>query len=212
VSGVPVFSELELDALKEIMNIGFGKAAVTLSEVIDLHVILSVPKIMVLTPDTIGSFCGSEIETPAEYSMVEQFFFGHFQGASFLLLEREEGKKLSRIFSVGDELSMSEAEFGSLERETVKEIGNIIIGACVGKIAEMLEDQVQFLPPHYLPSPLTQSLFEKHLGENANTALVFKTLFHFEQQDVVGLLFLIASEGSMRWMKQAVEQYLEGLS
>ena len=73
------FSALELDALQETMNIGFGQAAAALSEVISMHVILSVPKIAILKTEDIPSFVQSEIEDPSAFSMVEQFFLRPLQ-------------------------------------------------------------------------------------------------------------------------------------
>jgi len=206
------FSELELDALRELMNVGFGLAAVSLSEVIDLRVTLTVPKISVLEAKTIPDFLEGEIDRAPAYSMIEQFFFGRFSGTSFLLVPKEEGKKLAALF--GDESSYrdSELDFGSFEREVVVEIGNIVIGACVGKLAEMLKDRVTFQPPRYLGSDVDAVKLRQHLAENEGVALVFKTKFSFSNADAYGLLFLIAANDSIEWTKKAVDEYIEGLA
>jgi chemotaxis protein CheC len=206
-------SDLQLDALRELMNIGFGQAASALSEVIDLRVILSVPKILVLKPEEVPAFIDSEVETDSAFSMVEQFFFGHFEGTSFLLLPEEEGRKLAGLFGAEGAALPPELEVGSLERETIVEIGNIIIGACVGKIAEILKDQVVFQAPRYVEAPCDRTTLEKRLPVgNRELALVFKTVFHFERQDVFGFLFLVASEDSLEWMRGAVDEFLGSLA
>ncbi|HOX33239.1 MAG TPA: chemotaxis protein CheC [Spirochaetales bacterium] len=205
-------SDLQLDALRELMNIGFGQAAAALSEVIDLRVILTVPKILVLKPEEVPAFIDAEVEMPSSFSMVEQFFFGHFEGTSFLLLPEEEGRKLASLFGAEAAPLPPELETGSLERETVVEIGNIIIGACVGKIAEILKDQVAFQAPRFIEAPVDRSSLERRLAGAKDLALVFKTVFHFERQDVFGFLFLVASEGSLEWMRAAVDEYLGSLA
>jgi chemotaxis protein CheC len=211
VSDGKELTDLQLDALRELMNIGFGQAAAALSEVIDLRVMLSVPKVLILKPEEIAGFIDSEVESNSAYSMVEQFFFGRFEGTSFLLMPEEEGRKLAELFgSERDALPLG-LEFGSLEHETVVEIGNIIIGACVGKIAEMLKDQVSFQPPRFVAAPLDRATIEKHLADRRCLALVFKTVFHFESQDIFGFLFLVASESSLEWMRKAVDEYLGSL-
>jgi len=207
------FSALELDALQETMNIGFGQAAAALSEVISMHVILSVPKIAILEAEDIPSFVQSEIEDPSAFSMVEQFFLGHFNGTSFLLLPENEGKKLVELFDDNPEPeASSEVFFDALERDTIVEIGNIIIGACVGKIAEMLKDVVTYQPPRYFSGPLGTDLIERQLLVSGGMALVFKTIFHFDKQDVCGLLFLVTSDTSAGWLKGAVDELLGGLA
>lgn len=205
------FSALELDALQETMNIGFGQAAAALSEVISMHVILSVPKIAVLATEDIPRFVQGEIEDPAAFSMVEQFFLGRFNGTSFLLLPENEGKKLVELFDDNPEPEASEGYLDALERDTIVEIGNIIIGACVGKIAEMLKDVVTYQPPRYFSGPVGTELIERQLRASGSLALVFKTIFHFDKQDVCGLLFLVTGENSAGWLKGAVDELLGGL-
>jgi chemotaxis protein CheC len=207
------FSALELDALQETMNIGFGQAAAALSEVINMHVILNVPKIAMLATEDIPSFVQSEIEDPSAFSMVEQFFLGHFSGTSFLLLPENEGKKLVELFDDTPEPEASrEGNFDALERDTIVEIGNIIIGACVGKIAEMLKDVVTYQPPRYFSGPIGVDLIQRQLQASGSLALVFKTVFHFDKQDVYGLLFLVTGENSAGWLKAAVDGLLGGLA
>jgi chemotaxis protein CheC len=205
------FSELELDALKETMNIGFGQAAAALSEVIDMQVILNVPKIAKLASHEIVSFVRSEIEDLEGFSMVEQFFLGRFSGTSFLLLPEREGQKLVKLFADDPELDRSASALDSLERETIVEIGNIIIGACVGKIAELLKDVVSYQPPRYFSGPIDDELLNRQVCSSGGLALVFKTVFHFEAEDVYGLLFLVTGEESASWLKKAVDELLIGL-
>ena len=203
------FSSLELDALQETMNIGFGQAAAALSEVIDMHVVLSVPKIASLSSEEIGGFVRAEIEDPDSFCLVEQFFFGRFNGTSFLLLPEREGEKLVALFD--EEAERGGLSHDSLERETIVEIGNIIIGACVGKIAEMLDDVVTYQPPRFFPGPVDIRLIEGQLESNDSLALVFKTVFHFDKQDVCGFLFLVTGAHSASWIKRSVDKILEGL-
>jgi chemotaxis protein CheC len=206
------FTPLELDALQETMNIGFGQAAAALSEVINMHVILNVPKIAILSTEDIPAFIQSEIEHPEAFSIVEQFFLGRFNGTSFLLLPEGEGAKLVGIFSEGAYLDRSASCLDMLERETVIEIGNIIIGACVGKIAEMLDDVVTYQPPRYFSGRIGTDLIETQLKSSGGLALVFKTIFHFDSQDIAGLLFLVTGESSVGWLKTAVDKLLGGMA
>ncbi len=205
------FSPLELDALQETMNIGFGQAAAALSEVIDMHVALSVPKISMIAKETIADYVRNEVADPAAFCMVEQFFFGRFSGTSFLLLPQAESRKLVELFGVETDESVRQENLDVLEREVVIEIGNIIIGACVGKIAEMLKDVVTYQPPRFLAGPIEREFINRHLGSDECLALVFKTLFTFERQNVCGLLFLVAGAESVGWLKAAVDDMLSGL-
>jgi Chemotaxis protein CheC, inhibitor of MCP methylation len=211
VSDLRDFSPLELDALQEYMNIGFGQAAAALSEVIDMHVVLSVPKISSVAADRIEAFIREEVEEPESFCLVEQFFFGRFSGTGFLLLPERESEKLVSLFGAESEAAACGLSLDSLEREVVIEIGNIIIGACVGKIAEMLDDVVSYQPPRFYPGPVDSRLIAGQFGSGNALALVFKTVFHFDRQDVYGLLFLVTGGDSPAWIKSSVATLLEGL-
>lgn len=207
-----VLSELQLDALRELMNVGFGQAAVALSEVIEMHVVLTVPKILTLDPSDVAAFITSEIGSDNTFSMVEQVFFGHFAGTSFLLLPASEDRKLQALFTDEADPQLDGAESSAFGHECFIEIGNIVIGACVGKIAELLDDQVAFRPPTYIPPPLTEAVIERQLGTQKSLALIFKTIFHFDHQDIQGFLFLVASESVLVWVKKAVDGYLKEIA
>lgn len=201
-------TELEQDALQEIMNIGFGRAAADLAEIINLHVILSVPHIAVLKSDEVIRYVRDEIPDTSDMSMITQFFSGKLCGGSFLVFPHGEGRKLLKIFD--NEM----AEFGDdydidiLEKETLVEVGNIVIGACVGKIAEMLGDVVSYAPPRFFSQDQIHSTLKEVLDTSDSFAILFKTVFNFEQYNVSGYLFLVSQYSIMPWMKQAIAEFL----
>jgi chemotaxis protein CheC len=207
-------SELELDALKEIMNIGFGQAAVALSEGIDLRVMLSVPRITVLESEKIRPFIDAEMvfSPSSSYCMVEEGFHGKVSGKALLLLPQSETSVFAASLGLGGEKGAAGTRLAGLGEGTFLEIGNILVGACVGKVAELFDDQVLFRPPSYTPPPIDADGMEKRLGAEGDIALVFKTLFNFGKEDVCSFLFLVVSEYGIGWVRQAVAAYLEGLS
>lgn len=201
------FGSLELDALRELMNISFGRAAASLSEVIDVAVVLSVPKIDFVRLDSLAEYIRGEVEGAASFNLVEQFFFGRFEGSSFLLLPEEEGRRLVTMLT--HSIRPEGASLDALERETVMEIGNIIIGACVGKLAELLGDVVTYRPPKIYTGPLDAALLKRYLSSGPRLALVMKTLFRFEYREVYGLLFLVMTNEGIAWLHRAVAGYIE---
>ena len=201
-------SALEIDALKEMMNIGFGRAAATLSEIMDLSVLLSVPVISMVDSDETAEFVRNQASGTIAYSMVEQFFMGKFNGTSILLLPEGEGKNLVNLFCATSVDDLRPADQDILARETILEIGNILIGACVGMISELMNNHVTFKPPHYLSGTVDRIDLETHLKSAGTVALIFKTIFHFDQKNIQGNLFLITSSESIIWMKGAINEFL----
>ncbi len=201
-------TELEQDALQEIMNIGFGSAAADLAEIINLHVILSVPHIAVLESHEVISFINREIPNTTDMSMITQFFSGKLNGGSFLVFPHGEGRKLLKIFDGEMSLLGDNYDIDLLEKETLVEIGNIIIGACVGKIAEMLGDVVTYAPPRFFAQNQIHETLQNVVESSDSFAILFKTVFDFEQYNVSGYLFLVSQYSIMPWLKQAIAEFL----
>lgn len=201
-------TELEKDALQEIMNIGFGRAAADLAEIINLHVILSVPHIAVLQSEEVISYIHNQIPDTTDMSMITQFFSGRFNGGSFLVFPHGEGRKLLRIFDGEMALLGENYDIDILEKETLVEVGNIIIGACVGKIAEMLGDVVSYAPPRFFSQDQIFETLDDVLNASDSFAILFKTVFNFEQYNVSGYLFLVSQQSIMPWLKQAIAEFL----
>ncbi|NJD37939.1 MAG: chemotaxis protein CheC [Geobacter sp.] len=201
-------TELEQDALQEIMNIGFGSAAADLAEIINLHVILSVPHIAVLESHEVINFINQEIPDTTDMSMITQFFSGKLNGGSFLVFPHGEGRKLLKIFDGEMSLIGDNYDIDLLEKETLVEIGNIIIGACVGKIAEMLGDVVTYAPPRFFGQDQIHETLHSVVQSSDSFAILFKTVFDFEQYNVSGYLFLVSQYSIMPWLKQAIAEFL----
>lgn len=204
----PLLSPLEKDALQEIMNISFGQAAADLSEVINLYVTLTVPHIDLLRYDDILPLIDKDIACSNDMSMVKQFFSGKFSGSSVLIFPHGEGSKLLRLFDENAGSSSLEYDVDILEKETLIEISNIIMGACISKIAELLKDVVRYSPPRYFAREQIHRTLEESFAGNESFAIFFKTVFHFKEFDASGFLFLISDQSALEWLKTAIDDYL----
>jgi chemotaxis protein CheC len=204
-----LMTALERDVLQEIMNIAFGQAAADLSEVINLYVTLNVPKIDLLDYKEIFPFIKNEIAGSSDMSMVKQFFSGRFSGSSVLIFPHGEGKKLLQIFDENAGIS-NDSGYDSdvLEKETLIEISNIIMGACISKIAQLLGDVVSYSPPRYFAQDQIHKTLEDSFAEKDSFAIFFKTVFHFQEFDASGFLFLICDPTTLDWLKKSIEDYL----
>ena len=205
-----VLNELEKDALKEIINIAFGKAAASLADVIGLHVILNVPKIEILLPEELQRFISAEIHESKGLNIIEQYFIGKIKGAAFLVLSYESSKQLISLLPGEENKEMFEFfSIAMLEQETVTEIGNIIIGACVSKIADFLKDFVTYTPPRFIGGKFSHNDLPQKIFDRESYVIVLKTIFQFENRDISGFLFLVNSFESINWLKQAIKEYLK---
>jgi chemotaxis protein CheC len=202
-------TEEEQDILQEIMNIAFGKAAAELAEVINIFVVLSVPYIQVLKAADLPGYLLQEIGEFGNISIVEQNFWGKFQGSAFLVFPAGAGKELITMLGAEHEASFDSGSMEILEKETLMEVGNILIGACVGKVTELLGEVVTYSPPKVVVENHSSEIIPGNLFDPTFTAIVMKTLFRFNERDVSGFLFLVTTADSHGWIKRALADFLE---
>ena len=198
----------ETDTLQEIMNIAFGRAASDLAEYIDIFVILSPPQIKVLQAFDLPSYLNNEIKDYDKVSVVEQNFWGKFKGNAFLVFPSGTGKRMISLFDSENKFFDSEPTH-ELEKETFLEIGNILIGACIGKIAELLGDVTTYSPPRVVVENSLRGVVYDNLSDPDNLAIVLRTVFEFNEKNVSGYMFILTKQESFAWLKTAVYKFLE---
>ena len=205
-----VISDEERDILQEVMNIAFGKASAELAEVIDIYVVLSIPDIKLLTTGEVPRYIESEIDNLENISVIKQSYTGKFHGTALLFFPGGAGKKLFSLFENSSSLThQSEDVSVVLEKETLLELGNILIGASVSKVAELLDDVVSYRPPRIIVESKPGDIVDWDLAEPEGPAILMRTVFSFDKRDISGLLFLIPSYKSFEWLKKALHAFLE---
>ncbi len=203
-----LFPEDEAAILQEVMNIAFGKASADLADVIDIRVILSVPDIRLMRASELPAQIVDEVKIYDLISIVEQNYWGKFKGTALLIFPTQASKGLVSMFESEQEF-FPDAENVMFEKETLLEIGNILIGACVGKIAELLKDIVSYSPPRAFTKNLSNETFQEKWTDSEKVAVFMRTIFSFEENDVSGFLFLILSQDSLKWLKTALNNFME---
>ncbi|HNZ64663.1 MAG TPA: chemotaxis protein CheC [Smithella sp.] len=204
-----LITSAETDLLQEIMNIAFGRAASDLAEFIDIFVILSVPQIKLLPASELPAYINNEIMDydQDKVSVVEQSFWGKFKGNALLVFPAGSGKRMITLFDGSDNFFESDPSY-EREKETFLEIGNILIGACIGKLAELLGDIATYSPPRVLVEKSLHRIYESII-DPASMAIVLKTVFALNEKNISGYMFVLAKQESFAWLKNALHKFLE---
>ena len=144
-TGDVVLSELERDALTELLNIGVSRAAASLRKMVGEHVLLSVPSVEIVDHKAATALLG-ERESD-DLVAVRQDFSGAFSGRALLIFPQASSLELVRAVA-GDEMSADEAT--DMEREALAETGNVILNGCMGTMANMLRRPLSMSLPEVL--------------------------------------------------------------
>lgn len=198
----------EREILQEVMNIAFGKATADLAEVVDIFVELSVPKIEVISSSKVKHYIENATTDLDSIDMVKQHFWGRFKGVAILIMSSESGRTLLSIVQGDSEDSFDADPLSTLKKEALLEIGNILIGACIGKLTEILGDVVTYSPPVVVTENSNNSAVPEDVFAPDTSAIILKTVFGFEKKNVTGFLFLVTSDESIKWLKTALTDFM----
>lgn len=204
-----VITDEEKEILQEIMNVAFGQAASDLTEVIDVQVILSIPYVQILSASNIPDYIKSEITTYSKISIVEQNFLGKFSGHAVMIFPADSGKEIITLFEQDSTPSFESDPIDMMGRETLMEVGNIVMGAVIGKLSELLKDTVTYSPPKLVVENHPCDAIPENDFDSENAAIVLKTDFTFDEGNVSGFLFLVTRNESIGWLKKALHIFLD---
>ncbi|QTA86912.1 CheC domain-containing protein [Desulfonema magnum] len=204
-----IFSDEEKDILQEIMNIAFGNATADLGEVIDIYVELSAPSIQILGIGDIPDYLTDRMKLHPETSIVAQNFWGDFKGYGILVLPNRTGRSLIAILDDGEPNDFEMKPIAGQEREVLMEVGNILIGACVGKVCELLNTFVTYTPPQVIHENSNEYSSFVDSFDPSQTAILMETVFRFKAIDINGLLLVITSQEAIEWLRKALYEFME---
>ena len=194
-------SEMQLDALREIGNVGAGNAATALSQIINRKIDMTVPKVAIMplgdVPEVVG---GPEVMVAGVYLRV----FGPAPSSILFLLPRDSA------FSLVDMLMGREpgttSKLNSMDESALMEIGNILSGAFLNALSFFTK--LTLLPS--IPSLALDmagallSVILIQLGQMGDYALVIETEFSSESNGVSGHFFLVPDPGSLSTILAAI--------
>lgn len=196
-------SELHLDALSEVFNVGAGRAAASLSEIVGEEVLLSVPSVEIRK--------SSEIDLSAisldsnRFGTVHQTFSGSFQAEALLLFTEEHALEIVRDM-MGSQISLEDlAEF---EQEAMCELGNIILNACLSAMADMLNIPLDCSLPDYTVAT-TEEIFRRVSDDQKQPyVLLLHIDLAIEKRRSEGHLIFLLSSTSLDSLILQIERYL----
>ncbi len=194
-------SELERDALTEIVNIGVSRAASSLRKMINDQVLLSVPSIEVVSQRRAARLI-SEREV-SELVAVRQDFEGPFSGRALLIFPETNSLELVRAVT-GGELSLQEVL--DMEHEALAETGNIILNSCLATMANMLKRSLTMTIPEVLRGT-GASLFE--ITETSEGLVLFLYIdFAVRSRDIRGYIAMILDLPSLQTLKELLDEFI----
>jgi chemotaxis protein CheC len=203
--GVPIaLSELELDALTELVNLGVSSAAFSLREMVREEVILSVPKVTIVTREEAIKNLGEREAT--RLVGVHQNFEGDINGRALLIFPETKSIELVRAV-VGGNLPLE--DIFELEQEALAETGNVLLNGCLGTIANQLGRSLRISLPEVVYGEGFEFFDMTPQSKTSDRVLFIYINFAVRQRDLQGYIAMLLDMPSLLVLKQLIDSFIE---
>ncbi|WOF16680.1 chemotaxis protein CheC [Methanoplanus sp. FWC-SCC4] len=186
------FSNEDIDAVREILNIGIGRSAMMLNKITKSHITLSIPQIRIFHIDEIESVKDSFLQQKS--AIVKLDFGGDFCGTTAVLFPPDSAAKLVMAITGED---AGTPELDSLRAETVKEIGNIILNGVMGSVGNILKTHIKYSVPNYGEDTII-GLVKSSSKSLDKYVLMATACFNVKDLNVEGNIVMLLEIGSMK--------------
>lgn len=194
-----VVNEVTIDALRELVNIGMGRAAAAISEITARPIDVEIPVVEVLR-----SFEGKHLPDINQHVAVRVAmpFNGAITGQGLLVLSQEGAGRLVHLLMGHERLGSG---FDEDEQSALLEVGNITLNRVVGMLLNELDAEVEYQVPHLHLRGVedTVDLISDLHPCNAGGMLVRAGL-RIASEDVCGYLMLLLPDEDLDRLLDAV--------
>lgn len=198
-----MLDSLQIEILKEVINIGVGKSAELLNTMIQSHILLDVPEVKIIKYDNYNSFV--EHFDEADYAVITLPFNGELNGFSKLIMTSDHAAKLVDAF-IGK--SGAGIDMDSLRIDILSEIGNVIINAVMGTLSNMLNISLDYIVPNYEQGN-RDILIPEEMLKSESTILFAKTRFKIEEFEARGNFAVFFKVKSFNTLVAKIQSYYE---
>ena len=124
----------QLDLMREVANIGAGHAATALSQMTNRTIMINVPEVSVIKLEEVDRIIGEPGEVVAAVMMK---VLGDVTGRTVQIFPGPSAVKLTQML-LGGPAPEFPGGFTDLHQSTLKEVGNIIVGAYLNALSDFM--------------------------------------------------------------------------
>ena len=179
VDDIRSLTAAQLDALREVANIGAGHAATALSQMTGGTIMISVPQINIAPLEEVPT----QVAGPEEpVAAVLMHMLGDLTGRTLLVFPKATAMRLSELMLRRP--AGSSKDLGELEQSAIKEAGNILSGAYMNALSDFMGLMLLPSPPSLAVDMSTAVLTTAYLQFGSDKDYVFCVESEFYMKDL----------------------------
>ena len=195
---------VQIDALREVANMGAGHAATALSQMTGSTIMISVPRINIARLEDIPP----QIASPEEpVAAVLMHMLGDLTGRTLLVFPRPTAMRLSELMLRRP--AGSSKGLGELEQSAIKEAGNILSGAYMNALSDFMGMMLLPSPPSLAVDMSQAVLSTAYVQFGSDRDYVFCVESEFYMKDIDehlrGFFLLLPDMPSLQAILRAVK-------
>ncbi|MDE3054369.1 MAG: chemotaxis protein CheC [Gemmatimonadota bacterium] len=192
--------ERQLDALREVANIGAGHAATALSQMVGGTIMISVPRINIQRLEEVAPLVADPDEPVAAVLL---HILGDLSGRTLLVFPKSAALQLAEMM-----LRRKATDLGELEQSAIKEAGNILSSAYMNALSEFMGMLLLPSPPALAIDMSAAVLTTAYLQFGSNHDYVFCVESDFMLKDAAqrlrGFFLLLPDPASLQAILRAI--------
>ena len=197
-------TELELDLLTELFNLGVGQAAASLSTMVKQEIKLSVPQIEFLATSELITKLGIK----NSICSVSQKMDGPFSAQSMLIFPEENGSEIVRQLLGAD---IPDDSIVELQKEAFSEIGNIVLNACIGSFSNAINEEFSVDLPEFELGRPDDILRISDTSNDDESALFIRVELTLSTSKITGYMAFLMGTHSIENLKKELEKILSNI-
>jgi chemotaxis protein CheC len=197
----------QLDALREVANIGAGHAATALSQMIGETIMISVPMINIARLEEVPP----QVAAPDEpVAAVLMHMLGDLTGRTLLVFPRRTAHRLASLLLRRpiDGADADSQEFSEMDQSAIKEAGNILSSAYMTALSDFMGMMLLPSPPSLAVDMSDAVLTTTYLQFGTDRDLVFCVESEFLMDDTAeklrGFFLLLPDPASLSAILKAI--------
>lgn len=193
------------EALQEITNIGMGRAAFALSRILGTYVKLSMPNIQPVVPDELPGLMTKLIDINSDITAINQAFFGHWHGEAIVAYNEHGCSELAELMGYPQDLN------NDSEAELFLDVSNVLVGACLNGIADILSIQLSYSAPAMLAKSIAVKDIFAGTHFQWSQSLLLEVNFGLEGRQFKSHLVIMFAEESLQTLCDDIDQFIAQL-
>ncbi|PHR74244.1 MAG: chemotaxis protein CheC [Arcobacter sp.] len=200
-----ILNEDEQDCLQELMNIAYGSATASITEILNAHAELGIPRIKIINANELYNYLEEESQDNTPYFVSVQQFNGEITGENLFIIDKISAKNIALQFGLEeDEIDDNELF------DIILEITNILSSATISKFSQELDAPVSFSPPSV---DLLESIInlDNRFAKDYEKIIIVSTDINFKEQNINGQFLILTTDESIITIKKLLNKILDEL-